>query len=125
MLTLSEDQLTTFADLRLAAFVRDALAHLQEFFPQVLERAGAVRAEALLHSVIARAGEYGVTSAQDICILLDLVVIFGWDFDRSQPWASEVLLGAGYGDPSTRIDLLFAAGLRQIDANPPPEPSLS
>ena len=123
MLTISREQLSSVEASQEQAFVRRAVEHLRQFFPQLLQRAGEERAAQVVRSTLARAGEYGLRSEQDVCVFLDLVVVFGPDFDQKLAWARELLTGPGYGDPPTRLALLFQAALQQIEAAPPPRPA--
>ena len=123
MLAISREQLSSVETLQQQAFVQRALEHLREFFPQHLERAGDERAARFVRACMARAGEYGLVSEQQVGLFLNLAVAFGTDFDQRLPWARELLAGPGYGDPATRLELLYQAGLRQAEAAPPPRPA--
>ena len=115
MLIIKPDQLRVFEAALSENFVRRAHAHVQQFFPGVTERVGAANMPKIIQATIARAAEYGISSEQDICTFLDLAIAFGWNFDRERAWAVKCLSEPGYGEPATRVNLLFAAALVQAE----------
>lgn len=113
MLNLQHVQLASMEKAAEEDFVRRAVAHLREFFTEKFVRAGELKAYEFVRHVVLRARGYDIVSEQDVCLFLDLVVTFGWDFDRRYAWAQSLLAEPGYGSGSTRLALLFEAALWQ------------
>jgi hypothetical protein len=91
MLTIRPEQLAVLAE---SGLVLQILEHLAEFFP---DHCATLRPESLrahVESAIARARSHGLTEGPHICLFVDLVFLFGHDFD-SEPWAARIL-----GDPA-------------------------
>ena len=113
MLTIRRAQLASADQAAEEDFARRAVAHLGEFFPEKLAQAGEARALEFVRRILLRAREYDIVSEQDVCLFLDVAVVFGWNFDRSCTWARRILTEPGYGTPSTRMELLFEAAMRE------------
>lgn len=118
---LSVKQMQELDNAQLSSFVGRAMSHVQEFFPEVAARAGSANLRKIIDATIQRAHDYGIKSEQDIATFLDLTIAFGWNFDRDRAWARRCLTEPGYGEPATRVNLLFAAALAQAEMAPSPQ----
>lgn len=106
-LTMRPSQLAEFSRAEVDKFKSWMLVHLNKFFPSECQSAGETQVkEAILYG-IKRAASYGITSKRDVCKYIDLMVVFGRNFDveaRSR-WASEILNKPG--DPTWKMRSLF------------------
>jgi hypothetical protein len=92
------------------------LVHLQKFFPGQCYAAGEERVREIISHGIDRAATYGLTSKRDVCKYIDLMVVFGRDFDTDSRlrWAAEILRQRR--NPGIKMRLLLEAGKRHLAA---------
>jgi hypothetical protein len=93
MLTIRQEQLAILSQLEVDKFERWMLAHLMKFFPKQCAAAGELRLRDMIQLGIQRAAQHRFTANNDVCKYVDLMVVFGRDFDtdRRFPWAKEIL----------------------------------
>jgi hypothetical protein len=73
------------------------IAHLKQFFPVQSSAMAANQLRDLVQSGIRRAASYGVTKHRDVSKYIDLMIVFGRNFDTDfrHPWAGEILRRRG------------------------------
>jgi hypothetical protein len=93
MLTIRPEQLQVFSRVEVDKFEEWMLAHLQKFFPAQCQTAGQSQLRETIQAGIKRAAAYDMTSKREVCKYIDLMIVFGRDFDKDRryPWASEIL----------------------------------
>lgn len=86
-------QMDIFAALALNSFRTRLIRHVRVNFPQEYEAIGPRLVHLFLELGIKSARRYGLESERDICGYIDLMLIFGPDFDNDQkiPWAGRLL----------------------------------
>jgi hypothetical protein len=113
MLTIRQAQFAVLSQLEVQKFEEWMLVHLKRFFPRQCAGGGDQRLREMVQYGIQRAAGYGVTAKRDVCKYIDLMIVFGRDFDtdgRSR-WAGAVL--GERRNPGAKIQtLLQAAKLR-------------
>jgi hypothetical protein len=113
MLVIRQQQMRALGGWLREAFVRRCEAHLRSNFATC----AALPAEdlrAMVEEGIARAASYGIDAERDVCKFLNLVAVFGKDFDRNLDWAREML--ASDAGPRLRLNRLYARAIRVADA---------
>jgi hypothetical protein len=93
MLTIRQAQLVVLSRLEVEKFEDWILAHLRKFFPTQCAALGERALQELIQHGIQRSARYGVTTRRDVCKYIDLMIVFGRDFDtdtRSR-WAADIL----------------------------------
>jgi len=106
-LTIRASQLAEFSRAEVDKFKSWMLVHLNKFFPRECQSAGETQLKEAIQYGIKRAASYGITGKRDVCKYIDLMVVFGRNFDveaRSR-WASEILNRSG--DPAVKMRSLF------------------
>ncbi len=103
---IRNNQMRALADQRTAAYESDVADHLKRCFPKECETLGEDGTRETIRFGICRARDHGITAKREVCMYIDLMVVQGRDFD-SEPWASEVLNGRRWKDPSAKIAELF------------------
>ena len=96
-LRMRPSQLADFSRVEVQKFKSWMLVHLHKFFPRECQSAGDTQLGETIQYGIRRAASYGITSKRDVCKYIDLMVVFGRDFDtesRSR-WAGEILNNPG------------------------------
>lgn len=93
MLTISWKQMAVFAEVETQKFVDRMVVHLHKFFPKQCEAMGEPQLWETIGYGIKRAAAYGITAERDVYKYVDLMVVFGPDFDTDKrfPWAGEAL----------------------------------
>jgi hypothetical protein len=92
-LTIRLAQMETFSQVEIQKFEDWMVSHLNKFFPRECNSVGEPHLRDLIQHGIKRAAEHGITKERDICKFIDLMLVFGRDFDTDarSPWAHEIL----------------------------------
>src|SRR5262249_44287198 len=114
-LAMRPSQMAEFSRVEVQKFKSWMLVHLNKFFPTECQSAGEMHIKETIQYGIKRAASYGITSKSDVCKYIDLMVVFGRDFDtdRGLPWASEVL--SRRNSSSIKTCLLLQAAQRHLN----------
>ena len=88
-----------------------AIAHLRRCFPEVVGKASDEQMLELVRYGSERAGSHGIDIERDVLRYIDLMCVFGVDFDRdpAQPWAARVLEDPHTAGSTLRTNTLMAA----------------
>jgi hypothetical protein len=81
MLTIRQAQFAVLSQLEVQKFEEWMLVHLKRFFPRQCAGGGDQRLREMVQYGIQRAAGYGVTAKRDVCKYIDLMIVFGRDFD--------------------------------------------
>ena len=113
MLTIRNDQMSVFSEASVKEFSDWTLVHLRKFFPKYRAASDYTLRE-LIEYGIARARVYRVTARREVCRYIDLMAVFGRDFDTDPqlPWAAEILQHPGFG--ATRIPRLMDSAQKHL-----------
>jgi hypothetical protein len=86
-------QLDAFAAQSARQFKNDLLDHIRRCFPRDYSRLGDSRTREFVDVGVDRARRYGFASKKGICGFVDLMLIFGPQFDDDSrvPWARAIL----------------------------------
>jgi|SRR5581483_3273157 len=113
MLMIRQSQMAVLRDAILESFRRKLAEHLRANFPACADMS-ATELDAFVADGVARAAQYGITVERDICKFLNLMVVFGRDFDVKRPWAQEVL--AQNTGARLRLNRIYARAIRVAHA---------
>jgi hypothetical protein len=117
MLTMRQEQCNALnSDLR-RRYVERVLAHLRQFFPRQSQSMGEPALRAFVDWGIERAASYRIVAERDVCRYIDVMTVFGRQFDTDPAcaWAPPILT-ARYVDPSVKTEILFQEARRQAAA---------
>lgn len=108
MVTIRNSQMDSFGD---DMFERALLEHVNQFFPDHCAAVGPEQLREVVLSGVQAAKNYGLTEAPDVCQYIDLMFIFGRDFDTNPdfPWAKQILTDESLQDASQKISRLTEA----------------
>ena len=114
MLTIRKRQMAVFAQVEIRKFVDRMVVHLHKFFPKQCEAMGEPQLWETIGYGIKRAAAYGIMAERDVNKYIDLMVVFGPDFDTDKrfPWAGEILHRRK--NPSQKMSALIQAGQRHL-----------
>ena len=111
MLTIRRDQLAVFTDLERRNFETRMIQHLHKCFPKQLEGTEDAELRGLIQYGVERSRSHRIKAERDVCRYIDLMVVFGRDFDVApqHAWAAAILNDAGLRNSTKKMDRLFAA----------------
>jgi len=114
MLRIRPEQLAALSQADVERFEEWATAHLMKFFPQQCGRMDAQQLRDLIRYGVRRSAAYGVTSKQDVCRYIDLMVALGRDYDKDDrlPWAREILQRTS--NPGPKIQSLHRRAIAHL-----------
>ena len=109
MLTIRREQMAVFRGPALRTFEDHVIVHLDKCFPGQTKALGEPNVRETIQYGIRRAASYGIVAERDVCKYIDLMIVFGRDFDKDprQPWAQSVLNDRRLKDPSTKVGRLY------------------
>jgi len=107
-------QMAAFSQSATERFESRMLEHLNTCFPEQCRAWGEPKVRSTIRYGTERASAYGITAQRDVCRYIDLMVLFGPDFDRdsSLPWLSAVLNDRAMRDPTVKLEALYNEGKR-------------
>jgi hypothetical protein len=93
VLTIRQAQMDVFSQVEVQKFVDWMVAHLKQFFPPQSQALGEPQLQEMIRHGIRRAANHGITTERDVCKFIDLMIVFGRDFDRDEKsaWAGQIL----------------------------------
>lgn len=110
---IRQSQMAVLRDALLESFRRKLAGHLRANFPACAAMHTA-ELDAFVAEGVARASQYGIVVERDICKFLNLMVVFGRDFDVKRPWAKPIL--AQNTGARLRLNRLYARAIRVAHA---------
>jgi hypothetical protein len=115
MFAVRKEQLAVFGPLGKKAFEDRAIAHLKRVFSEQSEALGEPKLREFIQYGTQRAAAYHVISECDVCKYIDLMILYGRDFDKdpNHPWAQSVLQNQAIRNPSSKIARLYKAAKKQ------------
>jgi hypothetical protein len=92
-LTIRQAQMDVFSQVEIQKFEDWMVAHLNKFFPAQSQASGELQLRELIQHGIHRAANHGITTERDVCKFIDLMIVFGPEFDRDNKsaWAGQIL----------------------------------
>lgn len=103
---IRDQQIDEFSRSRQEAYEDSLASHIREFFPEQFRAAGEADIRETIRYGIGRAAAHGIVTERDVCKYIDLMIVFGRDFDQEHSWAQETLSDQEMPDPADRIDVL-------------------
>jgi hypothetical protein len=112
MLTIRHEQVQKFSEVSSKQFEDHMLAHLHKFFPAKIKAMNEAKIREMIHYGLKRAEGYKFINKSELCKFIDLMAVFGRDFDLSpqHAWAAQILNDKNVKGPVRRMRLLFEAG---------------
>jgi len=90
------------------------VTHLRESFTKQTELLGETKLREAIRHGIKRAAVYGISIERDVCKYVDLMMVWGPDFDQDQklPWAGQTLRTRN--DPSLKTSVLVETAKKKM-----------
>lgn len=114
MFTLRSQHTEAFdQDIR-RRFENRMVAHLNQFFPARCQALGEPAVREWISHGIGRAAGYGIVAERDACKYIDVMFVFGRDFDIDplNPWAAPILTARAV-DPTDKANHLLQTARRK------------
>jgi hypothetical protein len=107
MLTIRKEQYAVLEKAELEKFVDQACGHVHRFFPEQFAALGDAKLRELIHFGTHSAARYGITAKGEVLKFIDLMILFGRNFDTAEhlKWANQILNSEN--PSSTKIDMLI------------------
>jgi len=90
-LRIREEQMNVFSDYMNKSFASRAAQYLRESCPDAANSMTAVELQQFIDTGVDRAARYSLIREDEIGVFLELMLLFGMDFDHKTDWAAEVL----------------------------------
>jgi hypothetical protein len=115
MFTIRKEQMAAFGPLGKKAFEDRTLAHIKRVFPEQSQSLGEPKVRETIQYGTQRAAAYRIVSERDVCKYIDLMILYGRDFDKdlNHSWAKSVLENQNIRNPSSKIERLYRAAKKQ------------
>ncbi len=104
MLTVRPESVEAMQRDRLAEANRKLVDYAQQRFPTVFKPQQFERSQKLVQKIRAQAAGHGITREDNVATVLDLVTMYGLDFNKA-PWAVDVLSNSKLTGPD-KISIL-------------------
>ncbi len=117
MLVIRDQQMQAFAQNAKKQFEAATVSHISRFAPGQVEILGEKTIGQIVSLGIERAEKYRFTNRGPVRFYIELMFMFGSDFDTDPqyPWAAEVLGGSDAADQMTRADRLYRKTMHYIE----------
>ena len=115
MLTIRKEQIAVFGPLGKKAFEDRLVTHIKKVFPQESQSLGEPQVRETIQYGTQRAAAHRIVSERDVCKYIDLMLVYGRDFDKDSnlPWAQSILQNQAIRNPSSKIERLYKAAKKQ------------
>ena len=93
MFQMRQAHMQAFAETSKKSFENRMVEHLNKHFPEHCDKLGEEGVRETIRYGIDRAASYDITAERDVCKYIDLMFVFGQDFDQDEkyPWARKEL----------------------------------
>lgn len=91
MFKIRQEQMTAFQGDALRVFEERMVAHVGRCLPECMADLGEGRVREVIRLGIERAAVFDIVAERDVCKFIDLMLVFGTDFDVARAWAREIL----------------------------------
>jgi hypothetical protein len=113
---ISLQQMDAFKTDAIERYIDSVIPHLQECFPEACEELGELETREVVRYGVDLAASYGIDREVCVCEFIDLMFLFGVEFDRDPDllWASEILQDESIQEQGALLDHLWEAGMESI-----------
>ena len=107
MFRIRKEQKAAFREDAIHDFENRMVAHVRRCLVEHWETLGDDALREVIRMGTERADGFGIVAERDVCKFVDLMLVFGTDFDRRCAWAREILEAAAPTDPAVKMRRLF------------------
>ena len=93
MFTVRREHMDAFDKDIARRFENRTVEHLNQYFPQECSKLGEDGVRDWIRHGVERAGRYGIVAERDVCRYIDIMFVYGRNFDTDAryPWAHRTL----------------------------------
>jgi hypothetical protein len=108
MLVFKQKQVEVFNAIALKKYENDLIVHVKNFFPEFAAEHSDEEIRHTIKHAVAKGKMYGFVSRKNVCILLNIMLLHGLNFDYDDDcfWAKEILHDKTILSPDFRISEL-------------------
>lgn len=108
MLKIRKQQMQEFENQQLCYFQKKMRQHIKKVFPDRYEKISRTELDDLILFGLDQSSRYDIVSEQDVCLYIDLMVMYGKDFDSNPEYKPHTdILSDEDLEPSDKIDRLY------------------
>lgn len=117
MIQIRKQQFDAFKINAIENYIDRVVEHLGAFFPDICADLGEQDTREVVRYGIDVAQSHGIDREVCVCEFVDLLFIFGIDFDTNPqlPWAREILLDERIDEQGELMDHLWESGIADIE----------
>jgi hypothetical protein len=117
MWTIRDEQADALRKAAVKNFEDRSIVHVTKYFPTEFAKLGQVRMREMVRYGVERAKSYGIVAERDVCKYVDLMLLFGRDFDLdlSLHWPQAILIGSELDDPTEIANDLYEQGMASLE----------
>jgi hypothetical protein len=108
---IRREQKLAFRQEALRDFEQWMVRHVERCLPDPWTALGETRVREVILLGIERAAAHDIYAEREVCKFIDLMLVFGIDFDQRCPWAKEILKAPTSLDSFARMTLLHERAL--------------
>ena len=93
MFTIRKEQMKVLSKVEATTVESRQLSHIREAYPKRIETLGEHEVREIIRNAARRAAKYGFKGKPDVLKYIEVMVLFGRDFDADPqlPWAAQIL----------------------------------
>jgi hypothetical protein len=117
MLRIRKEQYEELGNISLKRFEDEMVVHSRDFSPRLCEVISEERLRVAIRQAMSRAGGYGFTNRGPVRLFIELMLLFGSDFDTDPQyaWAEEILTDPADRNQMARADRLHKKALDYME----------
>lgn len=106
MFTIRKEQIYKLKEISINEFVLDMIDHVRIYFPEETEPFDNESLEEFIRKILEKAKSYDLKSERDVCKFINLVMVFGFDFDTNSDtiWMYKMLTDESEPNPVVRLN---------------------
>ena len=118
MIVIRNEQMDALGQIGLKVFEDRVVVRLNKLFPEECEALGETIVREIIRYGIRQAKRYDIVIESDVCLYIDLMFVFGVNFDKDRQltWVPEILNDAKLESASIKMNRLYDAGLEHQNA---------
>jgi hypothetical protein len=123
-MVIRPEQMEALSASSYGAFEAKVAAHLNLCFPTECASLGQEQVRGTIRHGLERARGYGITSSREVCLYIDVMIVFGPEFDKNPElsWAAEILQGTQWRDSCAKVEALFRKAKEEFRGRQRPVP---
>ena len=120
---IRKKQMEAFSQAAVKGFEDRTVVYLCKGYPEQCEALGKAGLGELIKYGIKRAAEYGMKTEYAVEKYIELMLIFGRDFDTNTelPWAGQILSDKTFKNSKTKADHLYDTAMNYVDQSSGPD----